>query len=174
MGIFDALSGRIGHFNDIAVPVLNNIFTRISATSDKIEKQLFIQALVISEQSIDLFFKPGAGPALRDVKEYNKKDFEKLHAIFIIWVSYDYCNLGLLEKSKVQSRLADILGIDNETLSRYLEQLIHGSENPIGLDRLWDEIAKVIHTMPNTRENYLVFAREFSKICSTILKERTT
>jgi len=165
MGIFDALSGRIGHFNSVAVPVPNDIFTKIKVLPDETEIRLFATALDIAQHGVDLFFKPGVGPVIKDVKQYDRSHFEKLNAVFLIWIFHDYCNLGILDGQKEQSKLENILGIDNEEFTYYLEQLKHSSDNPVGLDKLWNEIVKIIHTMPNTQENYLVFAREFSRIC---------
>ena len=105
------------------------------------------------------------GPVIKHVKQYDRSHFEKLNAVFLIWIFHDYCNLGILDGQKEQSKLENILGIDNEEFTYYLEQLKHSSDNPVGLDKLWNEIVKIIHTMPNTQENYLVFAREFSRIC---------
>jgi len=170
MGIFDALSGRIGHFNSAAVPVPNNIFTKIKVLSDETEIRIFATSLDIAQHGVDLFFKPGVGPVMKDVKQYDWSHFEKLYAIFLIWIFHDYCNLGLLDRQKEQGKLENILGIDKEEFTHYLEQLKHGSENPVGLDKLWNEIVKIVHTMPNTQENYLVFVREFSRICRIALQ----
>lgn len=165
MRLFDALSGRTGHFNSVAVPALNNIFARIKAYPDETARKLFTLSLIVSQRGIDPFFKPPQGPVIKDVKQYNKHDFEKLHAIFMIWILYDFCNMNLFTEEELRSGLGKILEINEQERNGYLHRLKHGSATPVGLNKLWAEIAEVIHTMPNTQENYLVFAREFSRIC---------
>ena len=164
MGLFDALSGRIEHFNSIAVPVLNSIFSKIKELLDENEKNLFTMSLVIAQRGIDLFFKPPKGLVIKDVKQYNHHHFEQLNAVFLIWIFYDFCNLGQFKEEELQSKLEHILPISEDELNHYLNQLKHGEQNPIGLDKLWNEISKIIDTMPKTPENYFVFAKEFSKI----------
>ena len=165
MGLFDALSGRIQHFNNTAVPVHNSIFSRIGELPNEKEEQLFAQALVIAQLGIDLFFKPGQGPAIKDIKKYNKHNFEQLYALFMIWVFYDLANFGAIQHSDIKGKTESLLVLTENELSHYLEKLKHGTKIPIGLEKLWDEIVKILHTMPNTPENYFVFAREFSRIC---------
>lgn len=165
MGLFDALTGRIEHFNNTSVSALNSIFARIKELPDGTEKQLFLQALVIAQLSIDLFFKPGRGPAIKDVKRYNKHDFERLYALFMIWVFYDLTNVGAVKESDIKNKTKNLFEIGEGELTHYLQQLKHRTETPMGLDKLWNEAVKIIHTMPNTPENYSVFARDFSRIC---------
>lgn len=171
MGLFDAITGRIEHFNTTAVPALNNIFSRAQELPDETEKQLFIQALVIAQLSIDLFFKPGQGPVVRDVKKYNEHDFEQLYALFMIWVFYDFVNVGVLKQTKVKDAARAILAISEDKLTHYLQQLKHKDKTPMGLDKLWHEVVNIIHTMPNTQENYLVFARDFSRLCKGVFRQ---
>ncbi len=170
MGLFDVLSGRTGHFNSIAVPVLNNIFSKIKELPDETEKKLFTSSLVIAQRGIDLFFKPPEGPAIKDVKQYNQHHFEQLYAVFLIWIFYDFCNLNFFKQEELRSKLQHILEINEDEFNHYLNQLKHGDKSPIGLEKLWEEITKIIHTMPNTPENYFVFTREFSKACRETLQ----
>lgn len=170
MGLFDALSGRIGHFNSIAVPVLNNIFSKIKEIPDETEKTLFTSSLVIAERGIDLFFKPPEGPVIKDIRQYNRHHFEQLYAVFMIWIFYDFCNLNFFKQEELQSKLQHILEINSNEFNHYLNQLKHGDKSPMGLEKLWEQITKIIHTMPNTTENYFVFAREFSKVCRETLQ----
>lgn len=167
MGLFDALSGRMGYFNSIAVPAYNNISRRIVGNLVGIEEQFFGMSLgLIALNSINLFFKPGIGQVIKDVKKYNQHDFEKLYAVFIIWSFYDFCNFfNDSQENILKSKIRDILDLSEEEFDYYYKILEHKTENPIGLDELWKEITKIIHTMPQTEENYLVFAREFSRIC---------
>ena len=93
MGLLDALSGRMGHFNSIAMPVHNSIGDKIKNLQEGIEKVFFALSLdLIAQKGIDLFFQPGKGPAIKDIKEYNQHHFEQLHSVFMIWVFYDFCN----------------------------------------------------------------------------------
>jgi len=165
MWLFDALGGRIGHFNSVAVPVLNNIFAKIKVLPDENEKKLFTVSLIIAQRSIDMFFKPPQGPVIKDVKQYNRHDFELLYAMFMIWIFFDFSNLGIFQEKDLENKLKDVLPINKDELTNYLRKFKHGVKNPVGLDKLWGEVVKVIHTMPNTQENYLVFARDFSKVC---------
>jgi hypothetical protein len=167
MGLFDALSGRIGHFNSVAVPTHNSIGNKIRNLQDGIEKVFFALSLdLIAQGGVDLFFRPGAGPAIKDIKEYNQHDFEKLYAVFIIWAFYDFCSFfNASQKDILKNKLQSILDLSEDEFSYYYKELEHKMEIPLGLEKLWKEITKIIHTMPPTEENYLVFSREFSKIC---------
>jgi hypothetical protein len=150
MGLFDVLSGRIGHFNSVVVPVLNNIFAKIKVLPNENEKKLFTASLIVAQRNIDMFFKPPQGPAIKDVKQYNRHDFELLNAMFIVWTSFDFVNLGLIKEKDLENKLKGVLPISENELDAYLKKLKHGTENPIGLEKLWNEVVKVIHTMPNT------------------------
>lgn len=173
MALFDALSGRIGHFNSIAVPVHNSIGNKIRNLQDGIEKVFFALSLdLIAQGGIDLFFKPGVGPVIKDVKKYNQHDFEKLYAVFIIWSSYDFCSFfNASQKNILKSKLQGILDLSEDEFNYYYKELEHRMEIPLGLDKLWKEVTKIIYTMPPTKENYLVFSREFSKICQRAYKK---
>ena len=167
MGLFDALSGRMGYFNSIAVPAYNNISRRIASNLEGIEERLFGLSLgLIASDGVDLFFKPGVGPVIEDVKEYNQHHFEQLYAIFIIWVFYDFCSFfNSFQKNEMKSKLQSILDLNEGEFNYYFKELEHEIKIPMGLDKLWGEITKIIYTMPNTEENYFVFSREFSRIC---------
>ena len=166
MTLFDALSGRIEHFNSIAVPVINNIFSKIKVLLDEDEKQVFTTSLTLAQHGIDLFFKPRVGPVIKDVKKYNKQDFEKLYSIFMIWLFYDLCSfLDSSQRDLLKSKLQGILSLKEDEFNYYYQELEHEMKVPIGLDKLWKEVIKIIHTMPSTEENYFVFCREFAKIC---------
>ncbi len=168
MGLFDILSGKIEYFNNTAVPVYNEIAANIRQISGEREKLLFVIALgLIAQKGIDLFFKPGKGPVLKDIKLYNQKDFNLLYSVFIIWAFYDFLNaFGSGNKDTFnKTKLQYILKLERDEFDYYFNQLNHGDKPPVGLEKLWKEIVKIVHTMPNTPENYLVFAREFSGVC---------
>jgi len=167
MGLFDALSGRIGHFNSIAVPAYNTISRKIASNLKGIEERFFGLSLgLIASNGVDLFFKSGIGPVIKDVKKYNQHDFEKLYAVFIIWAFYDFCSFSnSSQKNILKSKLQGILDLNEDEFNYYYKGLEHKMEIPMGLDKLWKEVTKIIHTMPQTEENYLVFSRKFSRIC---------
>ncbi len=167
MGLFDALSGRIGHFNSIAVPVHNNIGNKIKNINKEDEKLFFALALdLIAQEGINLFFKPDIGQALKDIKKYNQQDFEKLYSVFIIWAFYDYCSfLENPQKDTLKNILQNILYLKESEFNYYYKKLEHKMTVPLGIEKLWDEITKIIHTIPKTEENHQIFHREFSKIC---------
>jgi len=83
----------------------------------------------------------------------------------MVWTFYDFCGIGAFKQEELGSKLKSILDISGEELNYYLNQLKHGSDSLVGLEKLWVETVKVIHTMPDTKENYFVFLSEFSKIC---------
>ena len=165
MGFSDIISGRIEYLNNIAVPILNDIFSKIQEFPDEDGKKLFTVSLMIAQRSIDIFFKPPKGPVIKDVKQYNQYHFKRMYSIFMIWIFHDFYNLGLLNRSASKDKLERLLELNEDEFDYYFVQLQHRKQNPIGLDKLWNEVIKVIHTMPNTPENYFVFAREFSRVC---------
>ena len=167
MGLFDALNGRIRYANSIIVPVYNDIGFKIKTTTSGIEERLFGLSLYpIAQKTIDLFFKPGSNSLIKTIKEYNQDNIRNLYAIFMIWVLHDFINFSNPNnKSELRDKLQNILGLEKEKFDYYFKQLGHGSENPIGLEKLWKELIKIIHNLPDTRENYLIFVREFSRTC---------
>lgn len=167
MWLTDALSGRIRHFNSVAVPAYNNISNKIRNLEDGLEKLFLALSLdYIAQGGVDLFFRPDKGPAIKDIKEYNRHDFERLYAIFIIWASYDFCGFFPdSQKNIIKNKLENILDLSKDEFNDYYEKLQHKTEVPVGFDKLWKEVTNIIHTIPNTEGNYLVFSREFSKVC---------
>jgi len=169
MGLFDALSGRIGHFNSIAVPVPNNIFAKIKELPNENEKKLFTVSLMIAQQGVDLFFKPPEGPAIKDVKQYSKHDIEKLYAVFMIWTFYDLCHpsTNFFKQKELQKiTLEHILEINKDEFDHYFNALKHDYTfiGPWQLDELWQETVRIIHTIPDTHENHFIFAQKFKNI----------
>ncbi len=170
MKLLDIFSGRVKQFNNLAVPPFNKILSKIKKITKEEEAELLILALRIAENGIDIFFKPGIGVVLKDIKKYNQNDFEKLYALFMIWFLYDLQNLGLIKEINKNGGLGDIFNINKKDLSIFISNLNHKDQKE--LVKLWDEIVKIIYTMPNTEYNYLVFVREFSKMCNLILKSQ--
>lgn len=173
MGLFDALSGRIGHFNSIAVPVHNNIFAKIKELPNGDDKKLFAASLMIAEQGIDLFFKPSEGLVTKDVKQYSKRDIEKLYAVFMIWTFYDLCHpaTNFFKQKKLQKNtLEHILEINKDEFKHYFNVLKHDYTfiGPWQLDELWEETIRIIRTTPDTHENHFIFAKKFKNISVTI------
>ena len=58
----------------------------------------------------------------------------------------------------------------NDKFDHYFKNLEHGKEVPVGLEKLWKELILIIHDLPDTQENYLVFRREFSEKQNQALK----
>lgn len=170
MNLFDILGGRIKYFNQTSVPVLNNIFAKIKTIHDETERQIFSEALMIAHSSIDMFFKPPAGPVMKDVKQYDKHDFELLNSIFIIWILFDLLSFQSSSAEKMEKKMSEILPINSQELAYYLEALKHETGNFLDLKKLWDEVVGIIHTMPNTEENFLVFTSGFSRIVKKVLQ----
>lgn len=173
MGLFDALSGRIEHFNSIAVPVHNKISLNIKNLEGGTEKLFFALAFgLIAQKSIDFFFRTDTGQTIKEIKKYNQHHFEQLYAIFTIWAFYDFCSyFNSSERNKLENKLQTILELNENEFNYYFEKLNHKIEMPIGIEKLWEEVAKVIFTIPNTQENYLVFHQGFSKICKEAYQE---
>ncbi len=165
MSLFDILSGRIEYFNEINTPAYNNISGRIEDNVDGTRERFFAVSLaLIATKSIDLFFKPGVGLALRDVKKYNQHDFEKLYAIFIIWSFHSFYEaFDNSQESILKGEMQDILDLNKEEFNYYYKILGHKTKAP-AVNVLWTEIMKIIHTMPQTEENYSIFCGEFFKI----------
>ena len=167
MGIFDALSGRIGYFNSITVPVYNDISLKIKTLTNGPEELFFGLSLYpIAQSMIDLFFKPGESSLIKTIKEYDQNDMRNLYSIFMIWTLHDFINFSNpYNKVDLRNKLKNILSLEENKFNYYFESFQHGDEQPIGLEKLWRELIKIIHNLPDSQENYLIFAREFSKIC---------
>jgi hypothetical protein len=172
MSIFDMLSGKIGHFNSIAVPVYNEISRNIQKTCNGIEESFFgVLALEgVAQKMIDLFFKPGPNSLIGTIKEYNQNDMRNLYSIFMIWTLHDLINSGVENEDDLKSKLKNILNLENNKFDYYFTNLQHGKEVPIGLEKLWKELILIIHNLPANEENFLIFRREFSSKQNQALK----
>ena len=127
MGILDIFNGRIEYFNKIAVPIHNNIGSKINELPEELEKMFFALSLdLIAQKSIDLFFKPGTGKVLWDIKKYNQHDFERLYAVFMIW---SFLNISVfynsLQKSISKSKLQNILDLNEDEFNYYYKTFKH-------------------------------------------------
>ncbi|TSC94397.1 MAG: hypothetical protein CEN87_518 [Parcubacteria group bacterium Licking1014_1] len=172
MSIFDALTGKIGHFNSITVPVYNEISRNIQKMCSGIEESFFgIVALEgVTQRMIDLFFKPGPNSLIGTVKKYNQNDMRHLYSIFMIWTLHDLLNSEVGQKDGLESKLKNILNLEDNKFNYYFKNLKHGREVPIGLEKLWKELILIIHDLPDAQENYLIFRREFSEKQNQALK----
>lgn len=172
MSIFDILSGKVGYFNSIVVPVYNEISRNIQKTCSGIEESFFgIVALEgVAQRMIDLFFKPGANSIIGTIKEYKQNDMKNLYSIFMIWTLHDLINSGVGNKEELKNKLKNILNLENNKFDYYFINLKHGKEVPIGLEKLWKELILIIHNLPDNEENFLIFRREFSSKQNQALK----
>ncbi len=173
MGLFDALNGRIEHFNKIAVSIHNNIGAKIKELPDKMDTLFFALSLdLIASKIISLLFRPEGKSVIKTVKEYNQKDIRNLYSIFMIWALYDFDNyFHLVNPDEQKNKLQKILGLNKGESDYYFNRLKHETKPPIKLDKLWEEVTKIMHTLPKTKENYLVFHRKFSRICKEAFQE---
>jgi len=166
MSIFDALSGNIGHFNSIAVPIYNDISRNTQKiSSNPVEMTLFgVVALAgVAQQMVDLFFKPGPNSLIETIKQYDQEDMRNLYAIFMIWAVHDFINYMEINDDEFKNKLKQILNLQSDKFDYYFSRLAHSDEAPIGLEKLWKELILIIHDLPDTEENYLIFCREFSQ-----------
>lgn len=164
MSIFDVLSGKVGYFNSITVPVYNKISQNIKETCSGTEESFFgvLSLEGVAQRMIDLFFKPGTHSLMGNIREYNQGDIKNLYSIFMVWTLHDLINSDVDGKKELENKLKNILNLDNNKFDYYFTNLKHEKQTPIGLEKLWKEVILIIHNLPNTQENYLIFCREFS------------
>lgn len=168
MSLFDILSGRVGYFNEVAVPAYNSISRKVQGRLDAEGQVLFgVVALAgIASKSIELFFKPGSGVLLSDIKKYSQGDFEKLYAVFIIWAFFDFTSIiDKDEKESLKKKMFSILDLSESEFIHYYNALNHTVDGGIDFSILWNEVLNILKTMPDSEENFLVFRRDFSRIC---------
>jgi len=172
MSIFDILSGKVGYFNSIAVPVYNEISRNIQKTCTGVEESFFgvVSLEGVAQMMIDLFFKPGPNSLMGNIREYNQNDMRNLYSIFMIWTLHDLINSEVDNKNELKSKLKSILNLDNDKFDYYFTNLEHKKGVPIDLEKLWKELILIIHNLPDTQENYLIFRREFSAKQNQALK----
>lgn len=164
MSLLDILSGNISHFNKTAVPVLNNIWYKIDELQDINKKRIFTICLGNSQKCVDMFFKPGIGPVIKDVKLYAKSDFEKIFSLFFVWYFIDFYMFGLIDIND-KKIMEQIIPVSQEVSSNYFENLNHNTlDISAKMENLWNSVCEIITTMPNTEENIIIFKRDFSRI----------
>lgn len=162
------LNNLVEYFKSIALPIQNNIANKIKNLEDGDEKELLAVLLgSVATKFVCLFFKPDMNSSIKDVKDYSQQDFERLFAIPMIWVYFDFINFpeSEIKPDDFKNKLQNILGLNEADFNFYLQQLNHKTETPMKLELLWNETLKILTTLPNTPENYLVFHRDFSRIC---------
>jgi len=160
MGLFDALSGKIGYFNSIVVPNHNEIAARIRNLEDIESASVFADVLnKIISRFIVYTFKEGQ--LVKVVKNYTTDDIKKLYAVLMIWSAVDFVNLGIDQK-KIAELLKRVLDYSEKDLNDAWELLKHKEQGE--LIKLWTEIAKILKIDPKNEEAFLSFSINYSRI----------
>ena len=155
------------------MPVYNEISRNIQKTCTGIEESFFgvVSLEGVAQRMIDLFFKPGPNSLIGTIKKYDKNDMRNLYSIFMIWTLHDLLNFSEVDgRDELKNKLKNILNLDNDKFDYYFKNFEHGKEVPVGLEKLWKELILIIHDLPDTQENYLVFRQEFSEKQNQALK----
>lgn len=170
MGIIDVLSGRVAHFNSIAVPTHNTIGSKIKALQDGSEKIVLALILdLIASKGIDILFAPDDGLVLHKVKDFNAHDVKKLYALFMIWSGFDVVTLEIFKEQEFMQRLKNVLEMSGDEFRQVSTKLKHSS--PSEIDKLWTEICKIIKEDPDNTEHTLTFRTSFSRISKEAFNE---
>lgn len=169
MGLFDALSGKIEYFNSIVVPIHNEFGNRIKNLDDE-ETALFFAGVLdlIASKVIDYFFKSGKGNLTKVVKNYTIDDIKKLYTILIMWSVIDSINIGM-DKNKIQKGVKEILNYSSKEFNDIRQLLDHDTGED--LYKLWEEIAKILRINIKSKEGYLYFNINYSRIAKQAYRE---
>lgn len=164
MVLIDGLSGNIRHFNSIFVPALNDIGKRVEKIKDPYLRIVFAGFLsLMAKRVLDYFFKPGQGNLIKVVKNYTREDADEFLVTLIVWFWIDAVDLGTLDKQKSKVVLSEILDIPKQELEDRIKELGH---DRIGdKEVLWKQISKILSINQDSREGFLAFNIQFSRIC---------
>ena len=168
MGLLDALSGRIGHFNEIVVPTHKEISERIRNLEDRITAVLLMGVLdLIALKTIDYFFNPKKGSLLSVVKNYTAEDIRKLYAVLMTWSVIDFINLGC-PKENIKQPLQQALNYSDSDFANVWRSVEH---DVVDLRKLYGEIAGILKIDSTNEEGYLAFHINYSKIAKEGMDE---
>ncbi|KKT87312.1 MAG: hypothetical protein A2119_00050 [Candidatus Colwellbacteria bacterium GWA2_46_10] len=164
MGLVDALSGNISHFNKVFVPAQNDIAKRIENIKDPHLSIVFAGFLsLMANRVIDYFFKPEQGNLIKVVKNYERRDADELLITLIIWFWIDLGNLGGLDRQESKATLAEILNTPKQGLEEKIKRLEHSNVGESEI--LWEQVSKVLKINRGAQGGYLAFRIQLSKIC---------
>lgn len=161
MGLLDVISGRTGYFNNIVVPVHNEIGGRIKLLNDNEMAIVLAGCLdLVASKVIDYLFKTNQGGLSRVVKNYTITDIKKLYAILMTWFVIDLINLG--SKRELRTALGQVLDYSEQELNNAWQPLEHKTTSD--LYKLWEEITKILQIDTKSEEGYLAFKISYSRI----------
>ena len=132
MALFNALSGKVAHFNKIFTATHNEITGRLKTIQE--DPEYHEEALIIGlslhsivMETIDYLFNEKRGGLVSVVKNYNKSDAEKIFSILLVWSAVEWINNGL-DKKRIRVIIDEILTLDTELYWSLLDHEVFQTE----------------------------------------------
>lgn len=158
MGLFSILKGDVLHFNNNAVPVLNDIFAKLNALEASPEKEILLKMFATANGARDILFNPDKGIIRGKVKSFNKEAFYAIYEIIILFLIFSLKGVKFEGADKLKEMFIETMGRKDEC-----NKLWNDLESTKDDIRIFKPIFEKIFSYTNghTREEELAFVSAF-------------
>ncbi|MBI1833899.1 MAG: hypothetical protein HYR90_03655 [Candidatus Andersenbacteria bacterium] len=162
MGLLSVFKGDTLHFNQNAVPVLNDIFSQLNALEASTEKEILIKMLITANKGIDILFHPDSGIIKNKVKSFNREAFYVLYEIIILFLILSLKNVNFKNADHVKETFITTLDRTDECNALWTEMDEFNKKDERILKPIWKKISSYAQGLK--RENELVFVSAFTDL----------
>lgn len=167
MGLFSILKGDISHFNNNAVPVLNDIFARLSALEESTEKEILLKMFSTAHGGVDILFHPDKGIIKYKVKSFNKEAFYVIYEMLVLFLILSLKNVKFEKADNLKDIFIKAVGRTEECNALWNELESKKDDERI-FKPLYEKISS--YTEGLKREDELAFVSAFHDYVQVFLK----
>lgn len=174
MGILNALSGKIYHFNSVNTPIANELAQRVKGLNDDIEKLAIAISYDIAQKSILELFNPDYGILKKYIKDLSKDNLQKIWSIIIVWTILTILNnKEYINKEKLINNTTIVLDL-NEHEIELLFTFFRDKEQTQQLMILWRIICNHVDQDLDDIDNFIDFTNFFVDIFNSKYNKLST
>lgn len=154
MKLFSALKGDTYHFNKNAIPVWNEIDTKLTNAIEKLDsgtfitkkdkKEIFSKILGMTQICVfDMLFHPNTGVIKKRVKSFDQEAFYTLYETIIFFLILTFKNIQSLKADELKKVFIDAIGRTDECNTLWVE-----------MDNSYKDINKLIRIILQKISNF--------------------
>lgn len=166
MGFFSILKGDVSHFNNNAVPVLNDIFAKLNGLNESTEKEILLKMFSTAHNGINILFHPDNGIIKYKVKSFNKEAFYVIYEMLILFLILNLKNIKFEKADKLREMFTDVLCREEECNN--LWKILELENDERGFKPILKKIFS--YTNDHTREEELAFVSAFHDYVQVFIK----
>lgn len=179
MSIFDALSGKILHFNKNVIPISNNFIERAKEIKDEDTKLFLILLCKFAYEGVEIIFNPKNGWLWDKVKKYHYEDFEKLFATLFLWEA-PVIIFEVLPKEEFFKKVKYVANLKDQEFEKLIFKA--ENENKFGNDynfiagraeKLFKILSDILRIDELELGNYFTFMDRWAKLKKQIMDNAT-